>query len=101
MDAVNTYFLANRAWWFTALLVGPIVGAIAEELVVVIIVTAVLALPALIVLDTDRPWWPDEVRRIPEVPDRSRLEVRKLTLWSGIGLAVGLAIALIRPWSQT
>ena len=99
MDAVNTYFLANRSWGFAALLVGPIVGAIAGELAVGIIVTAVLALPALIVFDTDRPWWPEEVRRIPEVPDRSRSEVRTLTFWSGIGLAAGLAIAVIRPWT--
>src|SRR5687768_3437317 len=99
MDAVNKYFLANRAWWFTALLVGPIVGAIIGELSVGIIVTAALVLPALIVFDTGRPWWSDQVRRLPEDPDRSRGEVRKLTLWSGIGLAAGLAIALIRPWS--
>src|SRR5688500_17728444 len=98
MDAVNRYFLANRAWWFTALLVGPIVGAITGELAVGIIVAAVLALPALIVFDTDRPWWPDQVRRLPEDPDQSRGEVWKLALWSGIGLAAGLAIALIRPW---
>lgn len=99
MDGVNTYFLANRAWWFAALLVGPIVGAIAGELVVGIIGTAGLVMSALIVFDTDRPWWPEEVRRIPEVPDRSRGQVRKLTFWSGIGLAAGLAIALIRPWT--
>ena len=41
MGAVSTYFLANRAWWFTALLVGPIVAAIAGEPCVGIIVTAV------------------------------------------------------------
>jgi hypothetical protein len=99
VDAVSTYFLANRAWWFMALVVGPIAGAIAGEFEVGIIVTAVLVLPALILFDTGRPWWPEEVRRIPEVPDRSRNEVRKLTLWSGIGLAAGLAIALVRPWS--
>lgn len=99
MDAVNRYFLANRAWWFTALFVGPIAAGIAGEPMVGIIAMAVLVLPALIVFDTDRHWWSQEVRRLPELQDRSRVEVRKLTLWSGIGLAAGLAIALARPWS--
>ena len=99
MGTLGTYFLANRAWWFTALLIGPIAAGIAGEPMVGIVVTAVLVLPAFIVFDTDRQWWSTEVRRLPELQERSRAEVRKLTLWSGIGLAAGVAIALLGPWS--
>lgn len=99
MGTLSTYFLANRTWWFTALLVGPIAGGIAGEPTVGIIVTAVLVLPALLVFDTDRRWWSEEIRRLPQLPERSRVEVQKLTFLSGIGLAAGLAIAFIRPWS--
>lgn len=99
MGTLSTYFLANRAWWFTALLVGPIAAGIAGEPIVGVVVTAALVLPALIVFDTDRRWWSPEVRRLPELQERSRAEVRKLTLWSGIGLTAGVAIALLGPWS--
>jgi hypothetical protein len=99
MDSATAYFLANRIWWAAALLAGPIAAAIAGEILAGIAVTSVLVLPAFVVFDRDRPWWPDEVKRLPQEPARTRAETKKLTLVSGIALVTGLAIALVRPWA--
>jgi hypothetical protein len=104
MAAMNarTWSLGNRIWWSIALLVGPIAAAIVDEgpiaVQVAIAVTGTLLLPVFLIFDTDRSWWSDEVKQLPHDPQRSRAEVWKLTLWSGVALAIGLAIALIRPW---
>jgi hypothetical protein len=99
MDSPATYFLANRIWWAVALFVGPIAGAVANQPLVGVGIMALLVLSSLLVFDTNRPWWSSVVRRLPQEPERSRSERRKLTLWSGIALLTGLAIALVRPWA--
>jgi len=98
MDSPTTYFLANRIWWAVALLVGPIAGAVTGEPLVGVGVIGLLVLPALLIFDTDRSWWSGAVRRLPQQPERSRSETRKLTLWSGAALLTGLAIGFVRPW---
>jgi hypothetical protein len=99
VDPTRTYFLGNRLWWSVALSVGPIVGAITGGVIGVVAATALLVLPSFVLFDTDRRWWPDEVRRLPQDPERTRSELRKLTLWSGIALLAGVAIAFLRPWT--
>jgi hypothetical protein len=110
MAAMNagTWSLGNRIWWSVALLVGPIASVVVNDalggapiaiyVAFAIAVTGTLLLPVFLIFDTDRPWWSDEVMQLPHDAQRSRAEVRKLTLWSGVALAIGLAIALIRPW---
>jgi hypothetical protein len=100
MDSPATYLLANRLWWSVALLAGPIAGAIAGEAIVGIAVIWLLVLLALVVFDADRSWWSDEVRRLPQDPDLTRAETRRLTLWSGVALLAGLVIAASRPWGS-
>jgi hypothetical protein len=96
MDARSLFFLGNRLWWFVGLLVGPIVGRLFGDPIVGVLATGVLMLPVFVVFDTDRPWWPPEVKRLPIDSDGTRSELRKLTLWAAIGLAAGLVVAL-RP----
>jgi hypothetical protein len=98
MDARAAFFLGNRIWWSVALFAGPIAGAIAGQVTVAVVVSAALVLPTFVLFDTDRPWWPDEVGKLPRDDERTRSETRKLTLWSGISLVAGLAIAFARPW---
>ena len=67
-----------------------VIGAIAA--------TALLLLPSFVLFDTDRPWWPEEVRHIPEDPARTRSELRKLNLSSGLALsAAAVAYFALRP----
>jgi hypothetical protein len=87
------YFVGSRLWWAVALFIAPVVGAIAGSPIVSIVAAGVLVLPAFLIFDTDREWWSDEVRRLPEDKRRSRAEVRWLTLWAVVGLGAGLAIA--------
>ena len=98
MDATRVYFVGNRLWWSVALFVCPIVGAVTGQFPLAILTSLLLILPTVVLFDTDRSWWPEEVRRIHEDADRSRSETRKLTLWAGIALASGLAVALLGPW---
>jgi hypothetical protein len=98
VDAATKFFLGNRLWWSVALSVGPIVGAIIGGVIDAVAATILLALPTFVLFDTDRAWWPDEVRRLPEDTERTPSEVRKLTLWSGAALIVGATVALLRPW---
>jgi hypothetical protein len=90
MDSPATYLLANRIWWAVVLFVGPIAGAVANQPLVGVGIMALLVLLSLLVFDTDRPWWSSAVRRLPQEPERSRSERRKLTLWSGIALLTRL-----------
>jgi len=98
MTAQETYFRANRVWWSVALFIGPIAGAIAGEATVAIVATSALILPALVVFDTDRSWWPEAVRRLPQETAGTRAERWKLTLWSGVALLAGLVIGIVGPW---
>jgi hypothetical protein len=99
MDAETVFFRGNRVWWSAALLVGPISGALVGDVSLAFVVTGLAILPAFVIFDTDRPWWPDTVRQLPQNSERSRIELRKLTLSSGVALATGVLIALIRPWA--
>ena len=99
MDSPTMYFLANRVWWVVALLVGPIAGAVVNQPLVGIGITGLLLLASHVVFDTDRPWWPAAVKRLPQEPELSRSERAKLTLWSGMALVAGMAIAIVRPWA--
>jgi hypothetical protein len=99
MDPARAFFLGNRIWWSGALFLGPIVGAVTAGPVGAVAATVLLVLPSMVVFDERRPWWPNEVRRQPDDPERSRVELRKLTLWSGISLIAGVAVALASPWS--
>jgi hypothetical protein len=98
MTSPPAYYVANRILWAVALLVGPIAGAIAREPLVGVLVVGLFMLAALVFFDTDRSWWSAAIKRLPEDPDRSRSESRKLTVSSAIALLTGLAIALIHPW---
>ena len=84
-------------WWSVALFLGPIVGASTGGPAGALAATALFALPAFVLFDTDRSWWPSEVRRLSQDPVRSRKELRKLTLSSGVALLAGITIAAIRP----
>lgn len=99
MGSTRTYFLGNRIWWSVALFAGPVVWAVTRDILLALVVVLVLVLPSFVLFDTDRPWWPDEVRRLPQDPVRARSETRKLTLWAGIAILAGLAIAFARPWA--
>jgi len=99
VGSTRTYFLGNRIWWSVALFAGPVVWGVTRDVLLGLVVVSVLALASLVLFDTDRPWWPDEVRRLPQDPARTRSETRKLTLWAGIALLAGLAIAFARPWA--
>ena len=94
MDAA-TYFLANRIWWFVALLIGPVAAAIVDEVLVGIGVSALLAVSSAVVFDTDRAWWAAEVRRHVADADRSRAELRRLNFASVAGLLAGLGLAVV------
>jgi hypothetical protein len=96
VDATRTYYLGSRVWWSLALLLGPVLGAMAAGLVGAVALTGLLVLPAFVVFDTDRRWWPDEVRRLPGDAARSRAEVRSLTLWGGLALIAGILLAVLR-----
>ena len=95
----TTYFVGNRIYWSVALFAGPVVGALTRNIPLTLVVVAVLLLPSFVLFDTDRPWWHDEVRRLSQDPARARRETRKLTLWAGIALVAGFAIAIARPWA--
>jgi hypothetical protein len=97
MDA-NTYFLGNRIWWSAALFAGPVVWALTRDVVLALVALSGFVLSSFVLFDTDRPWWPEQVNRLPQDPARTRSERRKLTLWSGVALVAGLAIAIARPW---
>jgi O-antigen/teichoic acid export membrane protein len=94
MDARSLFFRGNRLWWFGGLFVGPIVGRLFGDPAIGVFATGLLILPIFVLFDTDRPWWPDEVRRLPLDHDGTRSELRKLTLWAAIGLMLGLLVAL-------
>ena len=91
----NTYFIGNRVWWAAALFIAPVVAAISGNVLIGLVVLSVLILPAFIVFDTDRGWWSDEVKSLPQDKDRSRREVRLLTATAAVGLALGLVAALL------
>ncbi len=98
IDPTTVYFVGNRLWWSVALFLSPIAGAIAGQPVVAILASAVLVLPSFVLFDTDRPWWPDRVKGLPQDQARMRSEARKLTLASGAALIAGLGAALLLPW---
>ena len=100
MIAQETYLRANRVWWSVALFIGPIAGALSGEATVAIVATSVLILAALVVFDTDRSWWPEAVRRLPQQTESTRVERWKLTLWSVVALLAGLVIGIFGPWGQ-
>ncbi len=93
--STRTYFLVNRLWWAGAMLLAPVVAAIAGDPLAGLLAAAVLALPAFAMFDTDRGWWSAEVKALPEDRERSRSERRILTIWAAGGLALGLVIALL------
>lgn len=91
----RTYFIANRLWWGGALFMAPIVAAIFGDPVAGFVAAAVLVLPAFIIFDTDRGWWSADVKALSEDKDRSKSEVRRLTICAACGLASGVVIALL------
>jgi hypothetical protein len=91
----NTYFIGSRVWWAAALFIAPIVAAVAGNVLIGIVVLSMLLLPAFIVFDTDRGWWSDEVKALPQDKDRSRHEVRLLTASAAVGLVLGLIAAFL------
>ncbi len=94
MDGARGYFLGSRLWWSGALFFGPVVGSVTAGLVGAFALTALFALPSFVLFDTDRPWWSDEVRRLPEDAERTRVELRSLTLWSAAALVAGVVVAV-------
>jgi hypothetical protein len=98
IDPTTAYFIGNRVWWSVALFVSPIAGAIAGQPAAAFLAAAVLVLPSFVLFDTDRPWWPDQVKHLPQDQARTRSETRKLTIASGAALIAGLGAALLLPW---
>jgi hypothetical protein len=98
MSSPNSFFLGNRLWWSFGLFLGPVIGAFVRDPAMAFVASGILILPVFVIFDTDRPWWSDEIRRIEPKSEQSRREARKLTLWSGIALALGIAVAVVGPW---
>jgi len=93
--SARTYFVANRIWWAGALFLAPIIAAIFGSPVAGVAAAAILVLPAFVLFDTDRAWWSSDVRLLPQDKERSRTELRLLTLSAGAGLAVGVVVAYL------
>jgi hypothetical protein len=91
----STYFIANRILWAAGLFIAPVVAAVSGSVIVGMVVLSVLVLLAVLVFDTDRGWWSDEVRSLPQDKDRSRREVRLLTASAAVGLVLGLVAAFL------
>ena len=91
----RTYLIANRAWWGAALFIAPIVAAILGNPLAGVVAAAVLGLPAFVIFDTDRSWWSAGVRALPEDKDKSKSELRLLTICAAGGLAFGVVIAYL------
>jgi len=91
----RTYFIANRWWWAGALFIAPIVAAVLGDPLAGLVAAAVLVLPAFIIFDTDRGWWSADVKALPEDKDRSKSELRLLTIFASCGLASGVVIAYL------
>jgi hypothetical protein len=98
INPTTVYFVGNRLWWSVALFVSPIAGAIAGQPAVAFLAAAVLVLPSFVLFDTDRPWWPDQVKGLPQDQARTRSETRMLTIASGAALIAGLGVAQLSPW---
>jgi hypothetical protein len=93
--SARTYFVGNRIWWAGALFLAPIIAAVVGSPVAGVVAAAILVLPSFLLFDTDRTWWSSDVRLLPHDKERSRTEVRLLTLSAGVGLALGVVIAYI------
>jgi hypothetical protein len=91
----RTYFVANRVWWAAALFIAPTVAALFGDPVAGVVAATVLVLPVFLVFDTDRGWWSAEVKALPQDKDRSRRELRLLTISAAVGLALGLVVAYL------
>ena len=91
----RTYFVANRVWWAGALFIAPTVAALFGDPLAGVVAAIVLVLPAFIIFDTDRSWWSGEMKALPQDKDRSRRELRLLTISAAIGLALGLVVAYL------
>lgn len=91
----RTYFVANRVWWAGALFLAPIVAAVVGTPVAGLVAAGILLLPAFVLFDTDRGWWSNEVRVLPQDKERSRTELRLLTVCAAAGLALGLIVAFL------
>ena len=91
----RTYFIANRVWWGAGLFIAPVVAAIFGDPLAGVVAAVVLVLPAFFIFDTDRGWWSAEVRAFPEDKDRSKSELRLLTIWAVGGLVLGVVIAYL------
>jgi hypothetical protein len=82
-------------WWAGALFLAPVVAAIIGDPVAGVAAAAILVLPAFVLFDTDRAWWSNEVRALPQDRERSRKELRSLTACSLAGLVLGVVIAFL------
>ncbi|HEV8529324.1 MAG TPA: hypothetical protein VGS60_17555 [Actinomycetes bacterium] len=95
MGTARTYYLGSRIWWAAVLLVAPIFGALTGNIVGTLGVAVVLGVTANVLFDTNRPWWSEEVKRLPKDRERWRAEVRRLTVSSVAAGVIGLATALL------
>ena len=91
----RTFFIANRLWWGGALFIAPIVAAIFGDPLAGVVAAGVLVLPVFIIFDTDRGWWSADVKAFPEDKDRTKTEIRLLTICAACGLAFGVVIAYL------
>jgi hypothetical protein len=91
----NAYFIGNRVWWGAALFIAPVVAAVSGSVLIGIVVLFVLILPVFVVFDTDRAWWSDEVKSLPQDRDRSRRELRLLTASAVVGLVLGVVAGVV------
>ena len=78
-----------------ALFIAPIVAAVSGSVLIGSVVLCVLILPVFIVFDTDRAWWSDEVKSLPQDRDSSRREVRLLTASAVVGLVLGVVAGFV------
>ena len=98
MDATSRFFLGNRLAWFLAGFTGFSAGLTVGEYWIGAAAASAFVLLGLVIFDTDRAWWPREIRELPRDSHRSRLETRKVTVAAGLGCLAGILIGLVRPF---
>jgi len=94
-DPTHAYYLGNRVAQSLAWFVVPIVGVTLGDPVRAAIVCTALAVPIVVIFNTDRAWWPEAVRALPRDAERSARERRRLTIWSLTAVIAGSIVAAV------
>ena len=98
MDATSRFYFGSRLAWFLAGFTGFAAGLTTGEYWIGAAAASAFVLPALVIFDTGRAWWPREICELPRDSRRSRIETRKLTIATGLGCLAGILIGLVQPF---